>query len=120
MASALLALGGCGGAEPAGAPGTEAAPGGAATTPAARFTGTIGGDAALEGGCVWLETPDTRYELQLPDGFDVDRDDLTITGPDDITFAVGDEVTVVGDVVEDMATVCQVGPVLDVADITQG
>lgn len=90
----------------------------APTTPGEQFEGTIGGDPTLEGGCVWLDTGAERYELQLPEGFTVDREAITISGPDEIAFAEGDEVTIVGDVVEDMMTVCQVGPVLDVADIS--
>ena len=117
----LLVLTACGGADStdAAADATEDATL-APTTSAAQFEGVIGGDPTLEGGCVWLDTGDERYELQLPEGFTVDREAIAISGPDGTAFAEGDEVTVVGDVVEDMMTVCQVGPVLDVADISAG
>lgn len=118
LIAVLLALAACGGADSADSTDavSETAP--APTTPAEQFTGTIGGDPALEGGCLWLQTDGERYELQLPDGFDVDREALAISGPGELELGDGDEVTVVGDVVDDMMTVCQVGPVLDVADIS--
>lgn len=116
---AVVTVTACGGADdtgPAAGAGTAATP--APPTSAEQFAGTIGGDPTLEGGCVWLDTGTQRYELQLPDGFTVDREAVTISGPDGITFAEGDRVTAVGDVVDDMMTVCQVGPVLQVADIS--
>ena len=91
------------------------------TGPAAdgsTFTGTLEGDAQLEGGCLWLASDGDRYELQLPPSYEVDLAELAIVAPSGETITAGTELQVVGELQEDMVTICQVGPVIDVASIT--
>ncbi len=77
------------------------------------ITGTLGGDAQLEGGCAWLEAKDgTRYEVQYPEGYEVARDGSALRGPDgEVVATAGDEVTVTGEVAEDVMSFCQIGPI---------
>lgn len=80
--------------------------------------GTLGGDPMLEGGCVWLDAGDDRYEVAWPDGYDADTDPVALTGPDGGTVAVeGDQLEVDGAVLTDAMTLCQVGPLLDVTSV---
>lgn len=76
------------------------------------LTGTLGGDAALEGGCTWLEFEGERVQVVYPDGYRATADPLELTGPDGTVIARGgDKVTVTGAPDPGMATFCQVGPV---------
>ena len=84
----------------------------------ASFTGELAGDPTLEGGCLWLEADGQRYELQLPAGYTADASVTEISTPDGTTFAAGDALKVTGIVREDLATICQVGPVIEVSQIT--
>ncbi|MPZ86792.1 MAG: hypothetical protein GEU81_01740 [Nitriliruptorales bacterium] len=93
-------------------PGTEAA-----TT---QITGTLGGDATLEGGCAWLETPDGRYEVLYPEGYEVHADPPRLTGPDEEVIAEeGDTVVLVGHAEPEMLSICQVGPIWRALEIRQ-
>lgn len=85
-----------------------------------RFFGTLGGDASLEGGCLWLEVGEERYELRLPEGYDVDTENLTIVTPDGDALSSGTQLEVTGSVLQDVATICQVGPVIDVSSLEMG
>jgi hypothetical protein len=80
---------------------------------ATSVTGTLGGDADLEGGCAWVDGEDgTRYEVQYPAGHEVRFDPLELVGPDgDVIAAEGDTVTITGAVAEDMMSFCQVGTI---------
>ena len=126
LAGGALLLSGCAAAdspgstagEPTAPPATDITEPSEAASPASQFTGTIGGDAQLEGGCLWLETDQGRFELRLPDDFAVDTQQLTVTAPDGTAVAAGDTVDVAGTVLEDMVSVCQVGPILEVSQLT--
>lgn len=81
-------------------------------------TGTLSGDAQLEGGCVWLETVDGNIEPQLPDGYTTMADPVALVGPDGGVIAEeGDQVTIVGSPAVDIMTTCQVGAVWRVSAI---
>lgn len=114
----VLLLAACGGSDAADVPdlGTESATFQAdvAGENLTEYAGTLGGSAELEGGCLWLDTPDGRFELRFGDDVSVDTDVTEVTAPDGTTLGAGDELTVTGTVAEDMITVCQVGPVLTV------
>lgn len=116
--SALLAA--CGGGTGPTADGRS--PDGDATTAEGReaaFTGTLGGDAQLEGGCAWLETEEEgRVEPRWPDGYRVEFDPVRLLGPDgDVVAEEGDTVAVDGEIAGDVMTICQVGPVLEVTEV---
>lgn len=87
-------------------------PGGTEPAPAEGDTisGTLGGDASLEGGCAWVESGEVRWEVDWPDGYEISFDPLTLTGPEGFTASEGDRLTVTGSAQEDAVTICQVGP----------
>ncbi len=75
------------------------------------LTGTLEGDAQLEGGCVWLETPDGRYEVLWPDDIKAETDPVQLVRDGEVVAEEGDEVVVEGHVEDDMVSVCQVGTI---------
>lgn len=87
-------------------------PGGTDEAPAEgdTITGTLGGDAELEGGCVWVDDGAVKWQVQWPDGYTVSTDPVAVTAPD-VDIAEGDTVTVTGSEQTDVMTTCQVGPV---------
>lgn len=97
--------------------GEPTAPG---STPA-TLSGTLGGDADLEGGCAWLDTDRLgRVEPRWPDGYTVAFDPVRLLGRDgQVVAEEGDRVSVDGAVAEEVMTICQVGPVLDVSEILE-
>lgn len=92
-----------------------------AITPAeAVLTGTLGGDAQLEGGCAWLDDGESRWEVMYPEGYRVTFDPLTLEGPDGTIAEEGATVTVTGAPQSDAVTICQVGPVWQATDVRVG
>lgn len=84
-------------------------------------TGTLGGDAQLEGGCVWIETADGNIEPLLPDGYSTTTDPVALIGPGGNVIAEeGDRVTLTGAPAFDVMTICQVGAVWRVSEIKTG
>ena len=82
-------------------------------------SGTLNGDAQLEGGCVWVETADGNIEPMLPEGFSATTDPVALVGPDgDVVAEIGDEVTITGAPAPDVLTTCQVGEVWRVSAVT--
>ena len=81
-----------------------------------EITGTLGADS-IEGGCTYLEADDrTRYQIIYPDGWQVQASPLQLTDPSGEVVATGGEtITVRGHRAEDMASICQIGPIF-VAD----
>lgn len=109
----VIVLGAC-----AGGAGDDASPEETPTTPSptpavtGALVGTFGGDAQLEGGCAWVESEGTRYEVLFPEGYEVSFEPLTLVGPDgEVVATEGDELALDGQAVTDMATICQIGPV---------
>lgn len=76
-----------------------------------RVAGTLGGDARLEGGCVWVEAGSTRYEISWPDGYTAETDPVRLLRDGEVVAQAGDELAVRGQVDKDAMTVCQIGPV---------
>jgi hypothetical protein len=129
VAVLAVVLAGC--ADPAQAPtppSPSASAAGATTSEAASsaptsfgisVTGVLGGDAQLEGGCVWLETDDGRVEPLLPEGYTATTDPVALVGPEGETIAEeGDRVTVTGIPTSEGASICQVGNPFTVTDVT--
>jgi len=84
-------------------------------------TGTLDGDAQLEGGCVWLEVADGNIQLLLPDGYTTSVGPVALIGPDGAVIAEqGDPVTVVGSPAPEISTICQVGSVWRVSAVKSG
>lgn len=85
------------------------------------LVGTLGGDPALEGGCVWLDTDAGRVEVVWPEGYTASAEPVELRGPDDEVVAVsGDEVRVEGSRADDRVSVCQVGTIWEATVVEAG
>lgn len=85
------------------------------------ITGKLSGDAQLEGGCVWVEADDGRYEVLWPQGWQADTDPVELRNPDgDVIAREGDEVRVTGAEATDVATTCQVGTIFEASAVESG
>lgn len=122
LAIALAACGGAPGGGPVAGGGATAAPTGTQSggSETGELSGTLGGDAQLEGGCAWLDAGGTRWQVAYPDGYTVTFDPLRLTGPGGEVAAEGDTVTVTGAPAEGVATICQVGPVWQATAVRPG
>lgn len=90
----------------------------ASTSKGRSITGTFGSDA-IEGGCAYLEADDgTRYEVLYPEGWTVERGPIRLLDPDGRVLAQGGErITVRGRVTDDMASICQIGPIFSADEV---
>lgn len=85
---------------------------GTSESAAETLTGVLGGDPGLEGGCVWLDTPDGRVEVIWPDGYQASADPVALRDAGgDVVAAAGDEVTVEATPATDRVSICQVGEI---------
>ncbi|MGH3665159.1 MAG: hypothetical protein ACRDU8_03530 [Egibacteraceae bacterium] len=84
------------------------------------LTGTLGGDAQLEGGCTWLEAQGQRWQVQYPRGYQISVAPVQLKGPDGWVAREGDTVTVTGRSRPDLLTTCQVGPVFSAEAVRPG
>lgn len=86
-----------------------------------ELVGTLGADA-VEGGCGYLQATDgTRYEVVYPSGWELQLSPLQLTSPEgEIVARGGDEVTLVGAEANDMASICQIGPIFRAAEVVLG
>jgi hypothetical protein len=82
------------------------------------LVGVLGADS-VEGGCSYLQADDgTRYEVIYPDGWRVQMSPLQLLDPDGAVVAEGgDEVMVRGSVADDMASICQIGPIFQASQV---
>jgi hypothetical protein len=82
-----------------------------------ELTGTLGFDD-IEGGCAYLESNGTRYQVIYPDGWQLHRSPLQLISPaGDVVAGPGDPVTVRGDEAGDMASICQIGPIFRATEV---
>lgn len=82
-----------------------------------ELTGTLGFDD-IEGGCAYLESNGTRYEVIYPDGWQLQRSPLQLISPEgDVVAGPGDQVTVRGEEAGDMASICQIGPIFRATEV---
>lgn len=77
-----------------------------------RVKGVLGADS-IEGGCGYLEAADgTRYQVRYPDGWELSLSPLELRSPEgNVVARGGDEVTVLGGIDTEMASICQIGPI---------
>ena len=117
----LLTAAACAGspaADAGDATGTQASPTSAASD---TLVGTLGGDPALEGGCVWLDTDTGRVEVVWPDGYTASAEPLELRGPDgEVVAAAGDDVRIEGSRADDRVSVCQVGAIWEATAVDAG
>lgn len=72
--------------------------------------GQFGGDAKLEGGCSWVTADGQRYQVEFPDGYQVQFSPLRLVEPGgEVLAREGDVIAVRGRPAEGMMTTCQVG-----------
>jgi hypothetical protein len=83
-----------------------------------RITGMLGADA-VEGGCAYLAADDgTRYEVVYPTGWTVRLSPLALLDPSGEVFAEGgDAISVRGGIADDMASICQIGPIFRATEV---
>ena len=88
---------------------------------AAQTYGGVLGSDAIEGGCAYLQAPDGgKYEVIYPDGWELRMSPLELVAPDGTVVArAGDEVTVRG-AEADMASICQIGPIIRASEVMVG
>jgi hypothetical protein len=81
------------------------------------ITGRLGFDS-IEGGCPYLETDDgTRYQVLWPDGWRLDGGGSLVSATGETVAGPGDELTVRGRVADDMASICQIGPIFRASEV---
>ena len=113
-------------------PSASAAPGAASPTPslslasagpskpstADTFTGVLSFDS-IEGGCAYLQTAEGRkLEVIYPDGWTLQKSPLELQAPDgSVHSRAGDTVTVKGSEATDMASICQIGPIIQATEV---
>jgi hypothetical protein len=73
----------------------------------------------IEGGCVFVTADDgTDYEVIWPEGWSISPDSLELTDPDgEVVAEGGDQVTVYGRIADDMASICQIGPIFEAVEV---
>jgi hypothetical protein len=84
----------------------------------ALFTGILANDS-IEGGCAYLQAADgRRLEVIFPDGWRLQPSPLELIAPDgSVHSRAGDEVTVRGAEADDVASICQVGPIIRATEV---
>lgn len=79
--------------------------------------GTLGFED-IEGGCPYLAVNGVRYQVQYPDGYRIDPANGDLIGPDEAVIAsLGDGVEVRGAPLNDVGTICQIGPVFGATEV---
>jgi hypothetical protein len=85
---------------------------------AADFSGILSMDE-IEGGCAYLQAADGRkLQVIYPDGWELRKSPLELIAPDGSVHSMGgDRVSVNGSVANDIATICQIGPVIRATEV---
>lgn len=81
------------------------------------LTGTLG-FGAVEGGCGFLETADgKRFEVIYPNGWRLNRATGELAATNGSSVRPGAVVTVRGSIANDMASICQTGPIFRATEV---
>ena len=90
------------------------APGG----PAADFSGILSIDS-IEGGCPYLEAADgTKLQVLYPEGWQLNKSPLELIAPDGSVHSKGgDLVSIKGSKADNMASICQIGPIIQATEV---
>jgi hypothetical protein len=95
--------------EPTGTPGL---------VPGLTITGVLSADS-VEGGCIFLEAEDgERYELIWPDGWRVNNSLELLDADGEVVADGSDVITVRGQLAEEMGSICQIGQIVEVIDVS--
>ncbi len=102
---------------PAPAPRASLSPVPLPSTASAQLTGVLGFDT-IEGGCGYVETADgTRYEVIYPNGWQIDTGTERLMGPGGISIRAGQKVILKGAVTDEVASICQIGPLFRATEV---
>jgi hypothetical protein len=84
----------------------------------ADYSGILSMDA-IEGGCAYLQAADGRkLQVIYPEGWELRKAPLELVAPDGSVHSKGgDLVSVNGSEANDIATICQIGPVIRAAEV---
>ena len=82
------------------------------------FTGILSMDA-IEGGCAYLQAAGGRkLEVLYPEGWTLQKSPLALIAPDgSVHSRAGDTVSIRGAEAGDMASICQIGPIIRAAEV---
>jgi hypothetical protein len=74
---------------------------------------------AIEGGCAYLQAADGRkLQVMYPEGWELRKAPLELIAPDGSVHSKGgDRVSVNGSEANDIATICQIGPVIRATEV---
>jgi hypothetical protein len=98
--------------------GLDVASGGPSLVADTTLVGVLSADT-IEGGCIFLEAEDgDRYELIWPEGWSVGDQLEIIDAAGDVVAEGGARITVYGREAADMGSICQVGQIIEVTEVT--
>ena len=82
------------------------------------YAGILSMDA-IEGGCVYLQAADgKKLQVLYPDGWQVQKSPLALIAPDGSVHSKGgDRLAVRGSEATDMASICQIGPIIQATEV---
>ena len=83
----------------------------------ADYSGTLSMDA-IEGGCAYLQAADgDKLQVIYPEGWQLEKNPLQLIAPDGSIHAkAGDVVSIKGSEA-DMASICQIGPIIQATEV---
>lgn len=83
-----------------------------------RYSGVLSMDD-IEGGCPYLMAADgRRLQVLYPDGWTLKKSPLQLVAPDgSVHSRAGDTVSVLGAEAGDMASICQIGPIIRATEV---
>ena len=81
------------------------------------LTGTLGYEG-IEGGCSFVESGGTRYQVIYPDGYSIDAATGDLLGPDgEVLVPIGGDLELHGAVNDDLGSICQIGPIFEAVEV---
>ncbi len=82
------------------------------------YSGILSMDA-IEGGCAYLQAADgKKLQVLYPDGWQLQKSPLALIAPDSSVHSKGgDRVSVRGAEAADMASICQIGPIIQATEV---
>ena len=82
-----------------------------------RYSGVLAMDD-IEGGCPYLQSASGRLQILYPEGWTLKESPLQLIAPDgSVHSRAGDVVSVLGTEAGDMASICQIGPIIRATDV---
>jgi hypothetical protein len=84
----------------------------------ADYSGVLSMDA-IEGGCAYLQGANgTKYQVIYPEGWQLKKSPLELIAPDGSVHSKGgDRVSILGSESNEMASICQIGPIIQATEV---